>query len=291
MSMNQDASACSSENPGADPAEPNQQSLGCTSSSHATLHSDSKFVLLLKSAKGDQGEDPYQKLLVDAGIKATLCPVLTFEFLNLDLYMNQMSRPEDFSAIVFTSQQAVKATRMVLESGGEMQPLKKWRCYVVGPATATEAKNLGFLPQGEDSGSAEALSEILLKDLRHLTRPILYPCGNLKRDTLPKKMKENGLELHEITVYQTIPRVDLEPYIHDLVNKEGTPSHMVFFSPSGVEATLSVLHSVWFRKHQIKFIAIGQTTSQAMSKHLVPITGVCSQPDPRSLLDVIRTKM
>lgn len=45
------------------------------------------------------------------------CPVLTFDFLNLDLYGDLLSRSDEFAAIVFTSQQAVKATGMVLELG------------------------------------------------------------------------------------------------------------------------------------------------------------------------------
>ncbi|XP_033757028.1 uroporphyrinogen-III synthase-like isoform X2 [Pecten maximus] len=285
--MEQSSICCSSENPGTSTADAQPQ--GCGPLPQNTKNTDFRLILLLKSAKGDEGEDPYQKLLTEAGIKAVLCSVLNFDFLNLDFYGTQLSRPDEFSAIVFTSQQAVKATKMVLESvsGEEMQSFENWTCYVVGQATATEAQRLGFRPQGEESGSSDALSEIILKDLSHHNRPILYPCGNLKRDTLPRKMKENGIDLQEVTVYQTIPRVDMETQIRDIVRKEGTPSHMVFFSPSGVEAILPVLHSSWFPKDQIKYISIGRTTSQAMTKHRVPITGVCSKPDPQCLLDAV----
>ncbi|OWF51001.1 Uroporphyrinogen-III synthase [Mizuhopecten yessoensis] len=291
MSVEQGSSSCSSESYDAQPKDFGLPPLGCSSQPKHNKDTDTRLVLLLKSGKGDQDEDPYQKLLTNAGFNTVLCPVLTFDFLNLDLYEDQLSKPDEYSAIVFTSQQAVKATEMVLDSlsGEGMQPLDRWTCFVVGQATATEARRLGFLPQGKDSGSAEVLSEIILKDVRPKSKPILYPCGNLKRDTLPKKMKENGVDLHEVTVYRTIPRDDIEKCIHDIVRTEGTPSYMVFFSPSGVEATLPVLESSWFAKDHVKYISIGRTTSQAMSNHLVPVTGVCSHPDPHSLLETIRT--
>ncbi|XP_069139660.1 uroporphyrinogen-III synthase-like isoform X2 [Argopecten irradians] len=230
--------------------------------------------------------------LTDSGIKASICSVLTFDFLNLDAYGEQLSKPEEFSSIVFTSQQAVNATKIVLqrsESGDMMQSLSKWTCYVVGEATAAEAHSLGFQPQGQHSGNAEALSEIILKDLNHNSKPILYPCGNLKRDTLPKKMKENGIDLHEVTVYQTIPRADMDTCIKDILSTQGTPSHIVFFSPSGLDAALPVLRSPLLSKDKIQNIAIGNTTREAMAKHLVPVAGVCPKPDPQSLLDVIMT--
>jgi len=55
-------------------------------------------------------------MLEKSGYRVTFLPALGFEFLNLEQYSKLLMRMEEFSAIVFTSQQAVKATQQILIS-------------------------------------------------------------------------------------------------------------------------------------------------------------------------------
>ncbi|AWP17890.1 Uroporphyrinogen-III synthase isoform 2 [Scophthalmus maximus] len=158
-------------------------------------------VLLLKEPRdGESGPDPYIKELVSHGHKATLIPVLSFKFVSLNTLSDKLFQPEKHKGLVFTSPRAVEAVKMCLEAEERREEWNssvkdKWNnksIYVVGKATGALVRNLGLNPLGEDTGTAEVLSRVIIEREDTNILPLFFPCGSIKREVLPTALRENG---------------------------------------------------------------------------------------------------
>ncbi|XP_032137876.1 uroporphyrinogen-III synthase isoform X2 [Sapajus apella] len=229
-------------------------------------------VLLLKDAKEDDGgQDPYIRELGSYGLEATLIPVLSFEFLSLPSFSEKLSHPEDYGGLIFTSPRAVEAAELCLEKDNktevwERSLKEKWNAksvYVVGNATAS-------------LGESSAL-------------PLLFPCGNLKREILPKTLKDKGIAMESITVYQTIPHPGIQGNLNSYYSQQGVPASITFFSPSGLTHSLKHIQELSGDSiDQIKFAAIGPTTARALAAQGLPVSCTAESPTPQALATGIR---
>uniref|UniRef100_A0A4W2DWD8 Uroporphyrinogen-III synthase n=1 Tax=Bos indicus x Bos taurus TaxID=30522 RepID=A0A4W2DWD8_BOBOX len=175
-------------------------------------------VLLLKDPKEDDcGQDPYVRELGLYGLEATLIPVLSFEFLSLPSLSEKLSHPEGYGGLIFTSPRAVEAVERCLQKDTKAEVWKKslkekWNAksvYVVGNATASLVNRIGLHTEGETCGNAEKLAEYICSR-EPSALPLLFPCGTLKREILPKMLKDKGIPLESVTVYQTIPHPGIQ---------------------------------------------------------------------------------
>ncbi|KAK0145892.1 Uroporphyrinogen-III synthase [Merluccius polli] len=244
-------------------------------------------VLLLKEPREeDSGPDPYVKELAAHGHRATLIPVLSFKFVSLNTLSEKLFQPDKHGGLIFTSPRAVEAVKMCLEAEGrgeEWRLIKdKWNAksvYVVGKATGDLVQNLGLKPLGEDSGTADVLSRLILQREDANILPLFFPCGSIKREVLPTALRENGVPLETLTVYQTAEHPDLQQNLSQYFTQQGTPSSIAFFSPSGVKFCLETVRQLSGKRlTQIKFAAIGPTTADAMTTEGLCVS--CSAEKP-----------
>ncbi|XP_029465901.1 uroporphyrinogen-III synthase [Rhinatrema bivittatum] len=250
-------------------------------------------VLLLKDPKdGEAGPDPYVKELGLHGLEATLIPVLSFEFVSLPSLFEKLSGPESYGGLIFTSPRAVEAVKLCLD---EQKCKKAWAdslrekwnsksVYVVGKATASLVKAIGITPQGEDSGNAEKLAEYICLRETSGSSPLLFPCGALKREALPKILKEKKIALESLTVYQTAQHPNIQKSLTSYFSQVGIPASIVFFSPSGVKFCLEHVQELSGSLiDQMKFAAIGPTTADAMVAEGIWVSCTAKNPTPEGL--------
>ncbi|TKC41057.1 hypothetical protein EI555_010123 [Monodon monoceros] len=218
-------------------------------------------VLLLKDPKEDDcGQDPYIRL----------------------------SHPEGYGGLIFTSPRAVEAVELCLEKDNKTEALgsspngcfgicnshqiscftvwrkslqEKWNAksvYVVGNATASLVNKIGLHTEGENCGNAEKLAEYICSR-ESSALPLLFPCGTLKREILPKMLKDKGIPVESLTVYQTIPH-------------------------PGIQGNLNSYYSQ-------QFVAIGPTTAHALAAQGLPVSCTAESPTPQALAAGIRTAL
>ncbi|MTH17932.1 uroporphyrinogen-III synthase [Flavobacterium sp. LC2016-01] len=148
-------------------------------------------------------------------------------------------------SLIFTSQNAVYSVL----SNPESEKLKTKNVYCVGLKTKILLSENGFNVVAY-TGYASDLAEIIT--LIYRNESYTFFSGNLRRDTLPNALKEAGIKLNEIQVYDT----SLQPQkIKTAVDA------ILFFSPSGVESYL--------KENTIKketCFCIGETTAEALHK-------------------------
>ncbi|XP_064001375.1 uroporphyrinogen-III synthase isoform X2 [Pogoniulus pusillus] len=237
-------------------------------------------VLLLKDPKDkDSGPDPYITELGEYGFEATLIPVLSFEFISLEGLFEKLSCPESYGGLVFTSPRALEAIKICLRENSKNEAWSKslkqrWNtkpAYVVGKTTASLVEEIGLSSHGEKSGNAEKLAEYICSREKLNSLALLFPCGALKREVLPTILREKGIALESLIVYQTTQHSDLQESLSSYFSQQGIPACIVFFSPSGVRFCLQHIQKLSGNFiNTIKFAAIGPTTAEAMEAAGIP---------------------
>jgi uroporphyrinogen-III synthase len=136
------------------------------------------------------------------------CPLMTFapplDWAPVDAAIDRLGT---FGAVALTSPRAAQAFAGRLAtrptSDDALPPV-----WAVGPGTMRSLDGLaGPVHQPSeravgDRGGARALAEAMVAD--GLRGPVLFPCGDLRRDELPARLRDGGIEVTEVTVYRSV---------------------------------------------------------------------------------------
>ncbi|XP_045600774.1 uroporphyrinogen-III synthase [Procambarus clarkii] len=245
-------------------------------------------VWLFKSE--DKNDTQYTDKLSRSGFSPFHIPALCFKFCNQESLKSSLQSPQDHSGIIFTSQRAVEAVAEIyikLPLSCHAGWIEK-KIFVVGDATGRAVQSLLKLTCiGHESGNAQQLVPIIIKETVAFDKPLLYPCGSLAKDELPRLLVNNDRDFKALVVYETSQHPQLKYTIQKLISGGQRPTHMVFFSPSGVNFALPVLQSLSVDITGVKMIAIGPTTNIALVQHKIPVLGVCPSPTADSLVHLL----
>ncbi|MCF8713725.1 uroporphyrinogen-III synthase [Joostella atrarenae] len=150
--------------------------------------------------------------------------------------------PQVIENAIFTSQNAVKSV------ANHNITIKN--CFCVGDKTEALLKHHGFTV-AEKAYQAQLLAERIVAF--HSEKDFTLFCGNIRREELPKLLKENNIKLEEIQVYET-----------QLTSKNmfRTYDGVLFFSPSAVES-----YSQRNLFEDTTVFCLGKTTEAAARKH------------------------
>lgn len=158
----------------------------------------------------------------------------------------------DFNTIndnlIFTSQNAAQSVLLHSKHEDLIPKLRKKNVFCVGIKTKALLEENGFNVVVYVDYASD-LAEIIT--LIYSNESYTFFSGNLRKETIPKALKEANIQLNEIQVYETT----LTPHKLE-VPVEG----LLFFSPSGVESYLSENKI----KKEVCF-CIGETTAEALA--------------------------
>lgn len=156
-------------------------------------------------------------------------------------------------AIVFTSQHAVAAIDKYLHGGDTYYIPGQWNAFCLNGATKEAAVQM--LSEEQVIDTAPNATELAAKIIANgQYKQAVFFCGNQRRDELPRLLKEAGIEVIEIVVYETIATPVLTT---------GNIDAVLFFSPSAVKSFFSVNTL----KKDTACIAIGDTTAAAIGDY------------------------
>ncbi|MGN6264108.1 MAG: uroporphyrinogen-III synthase [Ginsengibacter sp.] len=170
---------------------------------------------------------------------------------------------------IFTSSNAVAAV------GKIVSPQTNWKIFCIEPATKKSVENI--FTNSAVAGAAKdaaALSEKIINDKS--VKQVVFFCGNQRRDLLPSELKKNGINVDELTVYNTTENPQAVTKKYDGI---------LFFSPSAVRS--------FFQKNKINaetiLFAIGKTTAEELKNYSNNTTVISEIPDTQKLIaDVIK---
>jgi len=169
------------------------------------------------------------------------------------------------AVIVFTSNNAVKSIAEYLKNS---QP--DWKIFCIGNTTYTLAKKyFGNDRITQTASTAAELAEKIIANVQE--REVIFFCGNLRRNDLPDAVREKGITVREITVYQTA----FSP-----IALEKEYDAVLFFSPSASES--------FFSKNNLPvktvLFVIGNTTAESIRKYSTNKIITADEPDKNKLI-------
>lgn len=168
--------------------------------------------------------------------------------------------------VVITSQNGVEA---ILNSFTKDE-LQFKNIYCVGRRTKKLIEQrIGAVVKSERN--AEKLATYLIDTIKN--EEVTYFCSDVRLDTLPKQLTENGIIVHEVEAYKTM----FSPVkVNDNVNG------VLFYSPSGIESYLQENNT-----NKVAF-CIGESTAKEARKHFENVE-VAKIPSVESVLDIVNT--
>lgn len=120
--------------------------------------------------------------------------------------------------------------------------------------------------------NAQKLAAYLSSELK--TKEVTYFCSDVRLDTLPTSLKENGIVVNEIEAYKTMLSA---------VKVDDNVDGVLFYSPSGVESYLQENAT-----NKIAF-CIGETTAKEARKHFENVE-VANLPSVDAVLDLVKNR-
>ena len=169
--------------------------------------------------------------------------------------------------LIFSSQNAVLS--LIEQSGWEI--LKSKSVFCVGVKTKELLELNGFKVEAYMDYASD-LAEIIT--LIYNKESYTFFSGNLRKETLPKALKNAGIIFNEIEVYKT----ELAPF---KISKEENFDGILFFSPSAVESYLTnnkITKETCF--------CIGETTASALENKTKNIV-IAEQPTIEDVIEAV----
>ena len=153
--------------------------------------------------------------------------------------------------IAFTSANAVHPFKKYLHYK-DTYYVAGWKIFCLSGKTKEELSESYSKLIGEIIDTAENARTLAQKIIRSGVKEIIFFCGNKRRDELPSILKNAGLVVHEVVVYNTH---EIATVVTDDIDG------ILFFSPSAITSFFSVNQ---LKKNTICF-AIGQTTEDVLA--------------------------
>lgn len=189
------------------------------------------------------GKDLIEKAK-EQGINITVVPFVNTVSASADVIKTLLQNISEYDAYIFTSTNAVTAVANVND-------LLKGNVYCMAGATmqavSEQLRNCVVVATADNAAS---LADNIIADGK--VKKLAFFCGDMHLPHLPQILKEHGVVVKELEVYNTIATPAKIDVLYDGI---------AFFSPSAVKSYLSLNN---FDHRQVLF-AIGNTTAASLS--------------------------
>jgi uroporphyrinogen-III synthase len=196
-----------------------------------------------------------------------------------------LERLHEFDAVAVTSPRAARAFAERVETKGLADAfVKRERLWAGGQATSDAlGNNMGRVrvPTSRRSarmGAAAALAATMIEE--GVKGPVLFPCGDLRRDELPTRLRGEGIEVEDVTCYRSVlaseaaARAAAERAQVLLVASPSVADLLARACPPGVRPLL---------------LAVGPTTAAACRASGWAPSAVSARPDAKGLATAVRS--
>jgi uroporphyrinogen-III synthase len=180
--------------------------------------------------------------------------------------------------------------------------------YVVGKATAASLPRYVSNILGEDSGTGEALAKFIVQHRNGQPTKLLYLKGDKNKDTVPRILKDAGIDLHTVQVYGTQGSSQFPMGLEKVLRQMPTGKEVlrlsfqlldqllperawwiVFFAPSAAAFVLPHLRGKFdLSSANVHVAAIGPVTSSYLKDELgLEVKAVAQKPSAENLISAI----
>lgn len=240
-----------------------------------------KKVVLFKSVSED-----YKKAFSDKNFETVFVEPLQFDLLNLSKLSEKLDDGE-YDGVIFTSPRAIEATSKCWNPSRFVLWSKK-KVYTVGEGSTKKIQALlGLESLGAATGNAENLAKQIINENPKSSR-FLFPCGNLKSETVVASLQENSINVDALTVYLTKENDNLKTNLIELNEHKPTLCGLIFFSPSGCEYIYRQLQTFSNNLSVLPHFAIGNSTAHKIVNLGAEVAGVAALPKPECIVESVQ---
>ncbi|MCR9065598.1 MAG: uroporphyrinogen-III synthase [Cytophagales bacterium] len=215
---------------------------------------ESILVTLSNPLKDGKKTTPYDKLQERYGIKVDFRNFIAVDGLTPKEFRQQKIDILEHTAIIFTSRNAVDHFFRLCE-GLRIEIPIDMKYFCISEQTANYLQKYITIRKRKIFFGTRTAADLEPLIVKHKKEKFLFPCSNIRIDSIPDMMERNNIPLTEAIIYETGPAdlSDLTNVFYDVI---------CFFSPSGIEALVQNFPE-WEQKNT-RLAAFGPTTAQAI---------------------------
>lgn len=246
-----------------------------------------KRVVILKSE--GESTDSYNDILKENKFEPIFVPTLEFRYKDLDKLREKLQSPEKYAGLLFTSPRSVDAVTEALNGQKLHSQWEALHNYCVGEVTHNLVSSFLYIAcKGKQSGNANNLADFIRDDMSETDdkRPFLFPCGNLRHDTMQLKLAGGGYSVDAVEVYETGAHSELEDNLKNALANDNV-EYLAFFSPSGVTYCMQLLQKNDMNLNSKKLIAIGPSTRKCMETNELKVYKTAEKPSVEYLVKAL----
>lgn len=211
--------------------------------------------ILVSQPKPTSEKSPYYDIASRYGVELVFRPFIKVEGLTAKEFRQQKVSILDYTAIVFTSRNAIdhfftlcKELRVVIPED------MKYFCITETVALYIQ-KYVQYRKRKVFFGATGKLDNLLPAMVKHKTEKYLVPMSDVHNDEISNLLTSKKLVHKEVVMYRTVSN-DFgpdEPFDYDM---------LIFFSPSGIQSLLKNFPE--FEQGEIAIGTFGPTTAKAV---------------------------
>ncbi|MCI5083204.1 MAG: uroporphyrinogen-III synthase [Saprospiraceae bacterium] len=217
---------------------------------------------------------PYYELEKKYNLQIDWRPFIHVEGVDAKEFRKQRIRPDEFSAIILTSKNAVDHFFRICEDLRiKMSQETKYFCLTEAIANYLQKfivyrKRKVFVGKRSIQDLATALKKHKAKER------FLLPCSNLGSKAVSKFLEDNEFNWQDSMMYRTVSSdlSDLSDVTYDV---------LVFFSPLGIKSLFENFPD--FKQNDTRMAVFGNTTSKAVEDHGLTINIKAPAPETPSM--------
>ena len=210
--------------------------------------------LLISQPKPSNDNSPYFKLAERYNLEIDFRKFIQIEEVSYKEFRKEKIHPLDYSAVIFTSRNAVDNYYRICEEA-KIEVPADMKYFCISEQTANYLQKYIVIRKRKlfvGKKSAIDLIEVLKK---HKGEKFLYPCSDIRKDTITNYLSESESEYKEAVLYRTVSSdlSDLKDVNYDVI---------AFFSPSGLTSLFTNFPD--FEQKETRIAAFGPTTAKAV---------------------------
>ncbi|NIJ53483.1 uroporphyrinogen-III synthase [Dyadobacter arcticus] len=210
--------------------------------------------LLVSQSRPADENSPYYELAKKYNIKVDFRPFIQVDGISYKDFRKQKINILDFSAVIFTSRNAIDHFFRICNEGRiEVPATMKYFC--ISEQTANYLQKYIVIRKRKIFTGTKTAAELIELMRKHKKEKFLYPCSDVRKNDIPEFADLEEFSFTEATMYQTgsADLSDLENVYYDII---------AFFSPSGIKSLFDNFPD--FKQNDTRLAAFGPTTAKAV---------------------------
>ncbi|MCB0568619.1 MAG: uroporphyrinogen-III synthase [Phaeodactylibacter sp.] len=216
---------------------------------------------------------PYYELEKKYGLQIDWRPFIHVEGVPVKEFRKSRIRPEEFTAVIFTSKNAVDHFfRICDELRIKMSQDTKYFC--LAEAIANYLQKFIVYRKRKVFVGKRTIQDLAGYLKKHKGEKFLLPCSNLGAKEVSEYLVANGLQWQDALMYQTVSSdlSDLSDVTYDV---------LVFFSPLGIKSLYDNFPD--FKQNETRIAVFGNSTSKAVEERGLTINIKAPAPEAPSM--------